>query len=90
MGLTYDIILDDSDHSFESHIKIVKKATQFLKPGGILLIEDVYLNNNAQKYEEELGNLLIPFESVYYIKGKHKKQYSGEFANDVILVFIKA
>ena len=90
MGLTYDIILDDSDHAFESHIKIIKKATRFLKPGGMLLIEDVYLNNNAQKYEEALGDLLIPFESVYYIKSEHKKRYSGEFANDGILVFIKA
>lgn len=90
MGLTYDIILDDSDHAFDSHIKIVKKATQFLKPGGMLLIEDIYLSNNAQKYEEALGDLLIPFESVYYIKSEHKKRYSGEFANDGILVFIKA
>lgn len=90
IGMTYDIILDDSDHIFESHIKIVKKATQFLKPGGVLLIEDVFLNNNAQKYEDALGDLLIPFESVYYIKSEHKNRFSGDWNNDGILVFIKA
>jgi len=90
LGMTYDIILDDSDHIFESHINVVKKATQFLKPGGMLLIEDVFLNNNAQKYEDALGDLLIPFESVYYIKGEHKNRFSGNWNNDGILVFIKA
>jgi len=90
MGLLYDIILDDSDHIFESHINVVKKATQFLKPGGMLLIEDVFLNNKAQKYEDALGDLLNPFESVYYIKSEHKNRFSGDWNNDGILVFIKA
>jgi predicted O-methyltransferase YrrM len=77
LGMTYDIILDDSDHIFESHINVVKKATQFLKPGGMLLIEDVFLNNNAQKYEDALGDLLIPFESVYYIRVNIRIAFQG-------------
>jgi SAM-dependent methyltransferase len=90
LGLIYDIILDDSDHEFDSHILLVKKATQFLKPGGILLIEDIYRRNTAQMYETALEGLLAPFESVYYIKAEHKNRFSGDWNNDGILAFIKA
>jgi len=90
LGLTYDIILDDSDHLFDSHVRLVKKATQFLKPGGMLLIEDIYRSNTAQMYETALEGLLSPFESIYYIKAEHKNRYSGDFNNDGILAFIKA
>jgi hypothetical protein len=41
INFQFDIILDDSDHVFESHIKIVRTLTKFLKPGGMLIIEDV-------------------------------------------------
>jgi len=90
LGLTYDIILDDSDHEFNSHICLVKKATQFLKPGGMLLIEDIFRSNTAQMYEKALEGLLTPFESIYYIKAEHKNRDSGTWNNDGILAFIKA
>jgi SAM-dependent methyltransferase len=91
INFQFDIILDDSDHVFESHIKIVRTLTKFLKPGGMLIIEDVTRDNNADKYEAALGpELLEPFESVYYIKAEHANKFSGNYNNDSLLIFIKS
>jgi SAM-dependent methyltransferase len=91
INFQFDIILDDSDHVFESHIKIVRTLTKFLKPGGMLIIEDVSRSNTADKYEAALGpELLEPFESVYYIKAEHANKFSGDFNNDSLLIFIKS
>lgn len=91
INFQFDIILDDSDHEFESHIKIVRTLTKFLKPGGMLIIEDVFRSNSADKYEAALGpELLAPFESVYYINAEHVNKFSGDFNNDSLLVFIKS
>jgi len=95
LNAQFDIILDDSDHNFESHVKIVRTLTKFLKPGGILMIEDINRSDNAEKYEAAFTSvsgedLLAPFESVYYIKAEHKNKFSDNYNNDGILVFIKA
>jgi SAM-dependent methyltransferase len=86
----FDIIVDDSDHNFESQKNIISVVVNFLKPGGLLIIEDVERSISAEKYEENLGPALLSlFESVYYIKGEHNKKYSGDYNNDTLLVFVK-
>lgn len=91
LNAQFDIILDDSDHCFESHIKIVKTLTKYVKPGGMLIIEDVNRSDSAEKYEEALGEkLLAPFDSVYYVKAEHKNKFSGNYNNDTLLVFVKS
>lgn len=86
----FDIIVDDSDHNFESQKNIISVVVNFLKPGGLLIIEDVERSISAEKYEEKLGPALLSlFESVYYIKGEHNNKYSGDYNNDTLLVFVK-
>jgi len=87
---TFDIILDDSDHSIESQRKVVRSFLPFLKAGGLLIIEDVNRSESAEKYEEYFGEeLLNNFESIYYIKAEHKNRFSGDYNNDSLLIFIK-
>lgn len=87
----FDIIVDDSDHNFDSHKKIVETVVNYLKPGGILIIEDVERAISAEKYEAHFGkDLLDRFESVYYIKAEHEKRFSGDFNNDSLLIFVKS
>jgi trans-aconitate methyltransferase len=87
----FDIIVDDSDHYFDSHLKLVNVLVNYLNPGGILIIEDVERAISAEKYEEALGaEILSRFESIYYIKAEHQKRFSGDFNNDSLLIFIKS
>ena len=90
INITFDIILDDSDHTIDSQRKIVKSFLPFLKAGGLLIIEDVNRSESAEKYEAYFGEeLLNNFESIYYIKAEHKNRFSGDYNNDSLLIFIK-
>lgn len=41
----FDILIDDSDHSFWSQINLIRTVPLFLNPGGMLIIEDVERRN---------------------------------------------
>jgi len=38
-----DIAIDDGDHSIESQVHFIKSVYPVLRPGGLLIVEDVYL-----------------------------------------------
>jgi predicted O-methyltransferase YrrM len=42
----YDVIIDDSSHDFYHQIRIIKEAWPRLKSGGILVIEDIFRNED--------------------------------------------
>lgn len=80
-GIKFDVIIDDSDHRFYSQINIIRSSTKYLKPGGMLIIEDVSQKN--YRFVEEI--------SLY----NHDKYYS-EFVevrtdanDDKIILLIK-
>lgn len=90
-GVQFDILVDDSDHTFESHLRLVRSVGPYLKPGGLFIIEDIERRRSAAEYEAALGaESLEMFESIYYIKAEHEKKFSGDFNNDGLLVFIKS
>lgn len=51
----FDVLIDDSDHDFWSHLKIIRSSIPFLNDGGILILEDVdkkmwYYTEEIEKY----------------------------------------
>ena len=49
-GLLFDIIIDDTTHIIEHQNVIIENVWQFLKPGGILIIEDIYRNTDISAF----------------------------------------
>ena len=66
MKFEYDIILDDSTHNFKDQIKIIKNVHQYLKPGGILIIEDIFKKYDEKQYIEKLEEYLHFFQDYYF------------------------
>jgi len=88
-GIKYDIILDDSTHEINDQIRIIKKVTPFLKPGGILIIEDIFQSQEEKEYVNQLGAILEQFQTYYFISMEHVNRNSTGWDNDKLFVLIK-
>lgn len=88
----YDIIIDDSTHIFEHQINIILNTHKFLKPGGILIIEDIYKFRRGyeeSKYYEKLKHILNSFSYVVFAETPHTNNFTASWKNEKILLLIK-
>lgn len=88
-GVLYDCILDDSSHFFYDMIRIIKCATQFLKPGGLIIIEDIRQAYDEAWFYGELAPVLDQFQKVFFVDLDHSRRNSGVVHNDKVLILVK-
>lgn len=83
----FDILIEDSTHLFEDQIKFINEAYKYLNTGGILIIEDIFINAN----EEDYCNAINPdhFSSATFIFANHNLKNSLGWNNDKLLVLHK-
>ena len=88
----FDIVIDDSNHIFESQMNIVEICKNFIKPNGYLIIEDIYTSKKAheeKRYLEKLDSFKGDFKDIFFIVCKHKNNYTKFFPNHKLLVLKK-
>jgi hypothetical protein len=83
----FDILIEDSTHLFEDQIKFINEAYKHLKAGGILIVEDIFINAN----EDDYCNAINPdyFSSATFIFANHNLKNSLGWNNDKLLVLHK-
>lgn len=89
IGGNLDIILDDSSHDVWDQKIIVEAAMPFLKPGGILLIEDVFRNVTVADYLQVLEPVKNQLAFHGFIEMEHTNKFSPGWDNDKILMLVK-
>ena len=82
----FDILIDDSTHIFEDQVKFINVAYKYLKPGGYLIIEDIFINAEEEDYEKAIEPLSEYFSDVTFIYANHVLKYSPGWNNDKLLV----
>jgi hypothetical protein len=92
--MLFDILIDDSTHIFEHQIKFVEAGLGFVKPGGMLIVEDIFRGWEEKRYCEALQPYYNYFSSGTFIDTQHAQAYSGGDAapyydNDKLLVLIR-
>jgi len=86
MGEIFDIIIDDSTHEFSDQINIINNVYECLPRGGILVIEDIFINAKEEQYEKEI---LSHYSSGTFITANHKLKHSPGWDNDKLLVLFR-
>jgi len=90
----FDILIDDSTHLFEDQLTFIEVGAGFMKPGGMLIVEDVFRGWEDKHYCDALRPYHRYFSSGTFIDAKHEQSYSGGDAepyydNDQLLVLIR-
>jgi len=66
---TFDIIVDDGQHTLETNINFLKNSIQKLKPKGTYIIEDINTDpKNIQQFRKALNKLKKTHRIKYFIK----------------------
>jgi len=85
----YDIIIDDSTHDFDDQIRVIKNVHSFLKPGGVLIIEDIFKKYDENNYIEKLHDILDIFQDYFFVNLDHSRKNSFGWDNDKLFILIK-
>jgi hypothetical protein len=83
-GSNFDILIEDSTHEFVDQIKFINEAYKHLNPGGILIIEDIFINANEADYFNAIKNDY--FSAATFIFANHNLKDSSGWNNDKLLV----
>ena len=87
-NVKYDILIDDSTHTYEDYIRIVNVAHQFMNTGGILIVEDIRKHIPEADFERDLPNVRKYFDSITFVETYHKLQ-GANHNNDKLLFLIR-
>lgn len=85
-GSDFDILIDDSTHVFEDQIKFINVAYKHLKPGGFLIVEDIFIDANEEDYSKAIDHLSDYFSSATFIVANHDLKHSPGWNNDKLLL----
>lgn len=86
----FDIIIEDTTHLMEDQIRIIENVYDYLKPGGILIIEDIFKIYNENDYLDRLEPFLqIYFQDFYFVTLDHTNRNSDGWDNDKLFVLVK-
>jgi len=89
MNVQYDIIIEDTTHQFEDQIRVIENVYCYLKPGGILIIEDIFKSYNENDYITRLQPILHHFQDYYFIELDHCNRNSTGWDNDKLFILVK-
>ena len=89
LNVLYDIIIEDTTHQFEDQIRVIENTYLYLKPGGMLIIEDIFKSYNETDYIDRLTPILQYFQDYYFVELDHNNKNSTGWDNDKLFVLIK-
>jgi len=90
IGKQFDVIIEDTTHQFEDQIRVIQNIYPYLKPGGILIIEDIFKKYKEKDYYKYLRNILVHFQDSYFVSLEHKNRNSTGWDNDKLFILVKA
>lgn len=88
-NMMYDMIIEDTTHQFEDQIRVIENIYSYLKPGGILIVEDIFKSCNEHYYIIRLQHILHHFQECYFVELDHYNRNSTGWNNDKLFILVK-
>lgn len=90
-GELFDVILDDAAHNVTHQTLLIQEGLRFVKPGGLLIIEDVFRDRPEAEYIPALEAAIAADAISFYtfIVCDHVDRWSPGWNNDKMLVLFR-
>jgi len=83
----FDVIVEDSTHLFDDQIRFINIAYRSVKPGGIIIIEDLFHKDDEQRYIDAISDEAKEyFSDLTFVSAEHELKYSPEWDNDKLMI----
>ena len=73
--INYDILIYDKEHNFNKQISFIKKLIEYVKECGMIIIQNIDLNENQDKYIYNLTDNLSKFRDYYFLEINNHKMF---------------
>ena len=87
-NVQYDIIIDDMTFFMDEQVRVIESVRSFLKPGGIIISEDIFKSHDENTYLDRLESTLLYFQDYYFVAIEHANRCSGSWNNDKLFILI--
>ena len=86
----FKVIIDDSTHDVDDQIRLINNCVNFLDPGGMFILEDIYHFKNIEtKIINSIKKPLKFFEKIFFIECNHINKHSKPLDNDKLMILKK-
>ena len=84
-GKKFDILLEDASHRLDHQLIFLRDAIDFVAPGGVLIIEDIFRAIPAARFEEVLRSKQDKISKAILVRPEHIYRHSPGWENDRLL-----
>ncbi len=92
VNCTFDLIIDDGSHMLHHQLNTIRIAFQFLKSGGIMIIEDIFMDQQKapdSRFAEALKQLGEDLAFATFIYPQDPAVFTGTWNNEKLLYLVK-
>ncbi len=84
-GKKFHILIEDASHRLDHQLLFLRDAIDFVEPGGLLIIEDIFREIPATRFQEALDLIADKVANAVLVQPEHPFRWSPGWDNDRIL-----
>jgi hypothetical protein len=84
-GKKFTVLLEDASHRLDHQLIFLREAIDFVAPGGLLIIEDIFREIPAARFQEALDLISEKVANAVLVQPEHPYRWSPNWNNDRIL-----
>jgi hypothetical protein len=89
-GKKFDILLEDASHMLSHQLIFLREAVNYVRPGGLLIIEDIFRAIPAARFKEAIQQISDKVHNAVLIRPEHVHRFSPGWDNDrILLLWVK-